>query len=118
MDKIDRRYAWIKRTLVDFEEKFGHLYPPFWEVSERICVEFCDITRRELSKIMSKRALEIDVKLLLFAIQRTTNFEGLIAKRFTGATLQDGQVGGLMLCQDWYLVKYPYFCNCTSTKSL
>ncbi|KAH9498665.1 Vacuolar protein sorting-associated protein 53 [Bulinus truncatus] len=91
LDKIDRRYAWIKRTLVDFEEKFGNLFPPDWEVSERICVEFCYITRRELSKVMQKRRVEIDVKLLLFAIQRTGNFETLIAKRFTGITLQKSQ---------------------------
>lgn len=45
MDKIDRRYAWIKRTLVDFEEKFGPLFPEAWEVSERICIEFCNVTR-------------------------------------------------------------------------
>ncbi len=45
LDKIDRRYAWIKRTLVEFEEKFGGMFPPSWEVSERICVEFCEITR-------------------------------------------------------------------------
>ena len=50
LDKIDRRYAWIKRTLVDFEEKFGHMFPPTWEVSERICIEFCETTRRELGK--------------------------------------------------------------------
>ncbi|KAI8749357.1 vacuolar protein sorting-associated protein 53 [Biomphalaria glabrata] len=91
LDKIDRRYAWIKRALVDFEEKFGHLFPPNWEVSERICVEFCHITRKELSKVMQKRRMEIDVKLLLFAIQRTSNFESLIAKRFTGVTLQKTQ---------------------------
>ncbi len=47
LDKIDRRYAWIKRTLVEFEEKFGSMFPPSWEVSERICVEFCDSTRWE-----------------------------------------------------------------------
>ena len=29
----------------------------------------------------------MDVKLLLFAIQRTGNFEALIAKRFTGITM-------------------------------
>ena len=40
---------------------------------------FC---RKELSKIMASRASEIDVKLLLFAIQRTTSFEGLLAQRF------------------------------------
>ncbi|XP_048777650.2 vacuolar protein sorting-associated protein 53 homolog [Ostrea edulis] len=91
LDKIDRRYAWIKRTLVDFEEKFGPLFPEVWEVSERICIEFCNITSSELSRIMARRTHEIDVKLLLFAIQRTTNFEALIAKRFTGVTLNETQ---------------------------
>ncbi|XP_005102675.1 vacuolar protein sorting-associated protein 53 homolog [Aplysia californica] len=91
LDKIDRRYAWIKRALVDFEEKFGHLFPPDWEVSERICVEFCHLTRKELAKVMQRRQMELDVKLLLFAIQRTSNFETLIAKRFTGVTMQKSQ---------------------------
>lgn len=48
--------------------------------------------RTELAKIMRTRAKEIEVKLLLFAIQRTTNFEGLMAKRFSGCTLVDGTV--------------------------
>ncbi|XP_023933119.1 vacuolar protein sorting-associated protein 53 homolog [Lingula anatina] len=87
LDKIDRRYAWIKRTLVEFEEKFGRLFPVSWDVSERIVVEFCEITRKELSKIMARRVTDIDVKLLLFAIQRTTNFEALLAKRFSGSTI-------------------------------
>jgi hypothetical protein len=37
---------------------------------------------------MSKRHAEIDVKLLLYAIQRTASFEGLLAQRFSGATLK------------------------------
>ena len=45
LDKIDHRYAWLKRTLMEFEEKFGRMFPPSWEVSERICVEFCEVTR-------------------------------------------------------------------------
>lgn len=36
---------------------------------------------------MHKRRSEIDVKLLLYAIQRTANFESLLAKRFTGNKL-------------------------------
>lgn len=43
-----------------------------------------------MAKLMRARAREIEVKLLLFAIQRTTNFEGLLAKRFSGSTLSDG----------------------------
>lgn len=90
LDKIDRRYAWIKRQLVDYEEKYGRMFPREWYMTERIAVEFCHITRTELGKIMRTRAKEIEVKLLLFAIQRTTNFEGFLAKRFSGCTLTDG----------------------------
>uniref|UniRef100_A0AAY4D8E2 Vacuolar protein sorting-associated protein 53 homolog n=1 Tax=Denticeps clupeoides TaxID=299321 RepID=A0AAY4D8E2_9TELE len=90
LDKIDRRYAWIKRQLVDYEEKYGRMFPEEWCMTERIAVEFCHITRTELAKLMRTRAREIEVKLLLFAIQRTTNFEGLLAKRFSGCTLNDG----------------------------
>ncbi|XP_074045259.1 vacuolar protein sorting-associated protein 53 homolog isoform X2 [Macrotis lagotis] len=90
LDKIDRRYAWIKRQLVDYEEKYGRMFPHEWYMTERIAVEFCHVTRVELAKIMRTRAKEIEVKLLLFAIQRTTNFEGLLAKRFSGSTLTDG----------------------------
>ncbi|XP_069768110.1 vacuolar protein sorting-associated protein 53 homolog isoform X5 [Narcine bancroftii] len=92
LDKIDRRYAWIKRQLVDYEEKYGRMFPVEWCMSERITVEFCHVTRIELAKIMRTRAKEIEVNLLLFAIQRTTNFEGLLAKRFSGSTLTDGIV--------------------------
>ncbi|XP_062328293.1 vacuolar protein sorting-associated protein 53 homolog isoform X2 [Osmerus eperlanus] len=90
LDKIDRRYAWIKRQLVDYEDKYGRMFPEEWYMTERIAVEFCHITRIELAKVMRTRAKEIEVKLLLFAIQRTTNFEGLLAKRFPGCTLTDG----------------------------
>lgn len=89
LDKIDRRYSWLKKHLIEFEEKFGCMFPPDWELSERIAVEFCNITRKELSKIMSARIQEIDVRLLLFAIQRTTNFEVLLGKRFSGVTLEN-----------------------------
>lgn len=56
---------------------------------------------------MTKRKAEIDVKLLLFAIQRTTNFETLLAKRFTGVTLQEIQV--IIMLQI-----YRYTCNNSS----
>ncbi|XP_043799890.1 vacuolar protein sorting-associated protein 53 homolog [Apis laboriosa] len=93
LDKIDRRYAWIKKHLLDFESKFGAIFPQDWEISERIAVQFCHVTREDLTKLMHKRRSEIDVKLLLYAIQRTTNFESLLAKRFSGITLENLDVG-------------------------
>lgn len=65
------------------------MFPQNWEVSERIAVQFCHDTREELTKIMTKRKHEIDVKLLLYAIQKTSNFENLLSKRFTGITLNE-----------------------------
>ena len=87
MDKIDRRYSWIKKQLGDFEEKFNKIFPLHWDMSERMAFEFCEITRKELTNITQKRKLEIDNKLLTFAIQRTTNFEQLLTKRFLGRSI-------------------------------
>ena len=93
LDKIDKRYAWIKRHLLDFEDKYGSVFPDAWEVSERIVVEFCSISKSELSKIMQRRRTEIDVKLLLFAINKTSQFEDLLGKRFSGCTLSEFETG-------------------------
>ncbi|EZA62262.1 vacuolar protein sorting-associated protein 53 homolog [Ooceraea biroi] len=100
LDKIDRRYAWIKKHLLDFESKFGTIFPPEWEVSERIAVQFCHVTREDLAKLMNKRRSEIDVKLLLYAIQRTGNFESLLAKRFIGSTLEAGDAKSTAVSND------------------
>lgn len=85
--KIDKRYAWLKRHLLDFEDRLGKIFPIDWEVSERITVQFCIYTRDSLKPIMQRRRSEIDVKLLLFAISKTQQFELLLAKRFTGETI-------------------------------
>lgn len=91
LDKIDKRYTWIKKHLLEFENRLGNMFPQNWEVSERIAVQFCYNTRSELSKIMGKRKNEIDVKLLLYAIQKTSAFEILLSRRFTGITLRESE---------------------------
>lgn len=85
--KIDKRYAWLKRHLLDFENRLGKVFPLDWEVSERITIQFCLLTRDSLAALMQKRRTEIDVKLLLFTIGKTQQFELLLAKRFNGLIL-------------------------------
>ena len=75
LDKVDRRYNWLKKHLIEFEERFGPLFPPDWEMSERIAAEFCRITRGDLGKLLKQRQSEVDTKLLLHAIQKTAAFE-------------------------------------------
>ena len=52
LDRIDRRYAWIKRHLLNFEERMGRIFPIDWEMSERIAVEFCNVTRYVLVSLI------------------------------------------------------------------
>ncbi|XP_015374387.1 PREDICTED: vacuolar protein sorting-associated protein 53 homolog [Diuraphis noxia] len=111
LDKINQRYAWFKRQLLQCEEKFRAMFPPQWELSERIAVEFCKITKNELSKLMVKRKNEIDVKLLLFAIQKTVAFENLMAKTFNGNTIIQNNEKSLN-----YITKQPI--NKTETEEI
>lgn len=101
MDKIDRRYSWIKRSLAEFEEKFCKIFPNHWDMSERLGFEFCIMTRKELTTIMHKRKVEIDNKLLIFAIQRTANFEQLLTKRFLGRTFPRTKEQESIAEEDW-----------------
>lgn len=87
LDQIEKRYSWFKKHLVEFEERFGRMFPPKWEVSECIAVEFCRLTANQLGKVMTNRANEMNVRLLLFAFSKTSSFENLLNQRFTGITL-------------------------------
>jgi hypothetical protein len=88
LDKIDRRYAWLKRLLIQFLDEGAKIFPASWGVDEQMCEQFCQMTREELSKLMKERAAQLEVKLLLFAIQKTTSFEKLLAQRFANSVLQ------------------------------
>jgi hypothetical protein len=82
LDKVDRRYAWFRRTLVTYEEECSSIFPTEWGIPERVAIEFCNNTRSGLTNQMSSRSGDLDVKLLLYAIQKTTSFEKTLAQRF------------------------------------
>ena len=85
LDKVDRRYSWLRRTLMTYEEESLSIFPPEWGMEERICMKFCSATRASLSKLMKARAGELEVNLLLYAIQKTTSFEKLLVQRFVNS---------------------------------
>lgn len=87
LDCIEKRFDWLKKHLMNFEDRLGRVFPPDWEISERITVRFCQITREELASLIASRVTEVDVKLLLYVIQKTTQFESLLSRRFSGTTI-------------------------------
>ncbi|XP_052743016.1 vacuolar protein sorting-associated protein 53 homolog [Bicyclus anynana] len=84
---VERRYAWLKKHLLRFEDSLAAVFPPAWRLSERLAHRFCKLTRAALAELMQARRNELDVKLLLYAIQKTYNFELLLHKRFVGSEL-------------------------------
>ncbi|KAM3174072.1 hypothetical protein ACTXT7_011285 [Hymenolepis weldensis] len=96
LDKIDHRYAWLRTNITPLERKIRTLFPQEWLVLERLIVEFCHNTRKDLEVVMQRRKAEITHNLLVFAMQRTIAFENSLSKIATGATLIEEQkkVGG------------------------
>jgi hypothetical protein len=52
---VDKRFNWLKRHLIEFEERHGPIFPPDWEMSERIAAEFCRVTRGDFTRLLGKR---------------------------------------------------------------
>jgi len=45
LDRVDRRYSWLRRALIAYEEECMSIFPPEWGMEERICIQFCQTTR-------------------------------------------------------------------------
>ncbi|RIA90779.1 Vps53-like protein [Glomus cerebriforme] len=82
LDNTSRRFSWIKRILKNFDEEHVDIFPLHWNVSEVLCVKFCEITREDLVKTLSRTGNELDVKTLLKNLQLTLEFENQLLKRF------------------------------------
>lgn len=84
LDKIDRRYAWLKRQL-KLRENMWSVFPASWKVPQIVCATFCKITRAQLAETLDAKKGEADVATLLTALQRTIEFENEMMERFAPA---------------------------------
>lgn len=89
LNGVDKRYSWIKKRLLEFEDKYGYLFPPPWEMSERMAVEFCKMTKAGLTHVMNSHPNDVRLDSLVFAMTKTKQFEELLSKRFTGDTVEE-----------------------------
>ncbi|XP_057506623.1 LOW QUALITY PROTEIN: vacuolar protein sorting-associated protein 53 A-like [Actinidia eriantha] len=85
LDKVERRYSWIKRRLRTNEE-IWKIFPPSWHVPYLLCIQFCKLTRMQIVEILDNLKEKPDVGTLLLALQRTLEFEEELADKFGGGT--------------------------------
>lgn len=89
LEKVERRYAWIKRHLKANEDVWK-IFPPAWRVPYLVCMQFCKITRAQLMEILDGARDKPEVATLLQALQRTLEFEDDLAERFGAAKERAG----------------------------
>ena len=41
---------------MELEDRLGHVFPQNWNVSERMAVQFCELTSRMVSDLLSQRS--------------------------------------------------------------
>ncbi|KAG9063912.1 Vacuolar protein sorting-associated protein 53 [Linnemannia hyalina] len=82
LDNTSRRYAWLKRLLKIHDEEHAHIFPASWDVSRILCMQFCQITRVDLTDILARSTSTADVPLLLQVLQLTLEFESQLETRF------------------------------------
>ncbi|KZP34522.1 hypothetical protein FIBSPDRAFT_924022 [Athelia psychrophila] len=88
LDNISRRFAWFRRLLGGHEAGEGRVFPIEWRVDWELFAKFAEITRDDLSVLLSKAGSSLTVKVLLDTLQQASEFEASIAKKYA-TTIED-----------------------------
>ena len=81
-ENTERRFAWLKRTLKDYSNRFESIFPDEWNLKPMLAYEFCKITKLHLDQILSSSMGSIDISVMIKILQKTLEFETYLHKRF------------------------------------
>ncbi|KAI3385999.1 hypothetical protein SNEBB_009319 [Seison nebaliae] len=88
LDSMEKRYSWMKKNLNDFDEScISQIFPPHWDMSECVAVQFCNETREQFERLLKERATEISIDSLVSCVKKTNHFEQLLNSRFNGTSI-------------------------------
>ncbi|SBS80094.1 vacuolar protein sorting-associated protein 53, putative (VPS53) [Plasmodium ovale curtisi] len=80
LDSIDRRLAWLKRELNNYENTYGHIFPKIYNIPFLIVSKFCSITKKHIVKILSFSMEEMNPVSLIQTVIKVINFENFLTK--------------------------------------
>ncbi|CAI2387225.1 unnamed protein product [Moneuplotes crassus] len=81
-ENTDRRFAWLKRTLKDYSNRFESIFPDEWNLKPMLAYEFCKTTKLHLDQILSNSHSDIDITVMIKILRKTLEFENYLHKRF------------------------------------
>ncbi|CDO68963.1 hypothetical protein BN946_scf184782.g11 [Trametes cinnabarina] len=88
LDNLSRRFAWFRRLLQTHETEQGRVFPAEWKVGWFLTAKFIEITRDDMTALLSKAGTKLTVKQLLDTLQETMEFEASLTKKF-GVSLRE-----------------------------
>ncbi|OSD06968.1 hypothetical protein PYCCODRAFT_1431153 [Trametes coccinea BRFM310] len=88
LDNLSRRFAWFRRLLQTHETEQGRVFPAEWKVGWFLTAKFIEITRDDMTALLSKAGSKLTVKQLLDTLQETMEFEASITRKF-GVSLRE-----------------------------
>lgn len=92
LDRVERRYNWLRKRLRAREEVWA-IFPEPWRVPQLLCLMFCQVTKSQVAEILDTKGSELvnNVEALLLAVKATNDFESEMARRFGGSTSEDSE---------------------------
>ncbi|CAL1706403.1 unnamed protein product [Somion occarium] len=82
LDNLSRRFAWFRRLLQTHENETGRVFPAEWRAAWYLVAKFAEITRDDMTVLLSKAGSKLTVKQLLDTLQETLEFENSIRQRY------------------------------------
>ncbi|KAF9073619.1 Vps53-like protein [Rhodocollybia butyracea] len=82
LDNISRRFSWFRRLIQTHELEQGRVFPSEWRVGWHLLAKFTEITRDDITTLLSTAGKSLTVQTLLDNIQIVAEFESSMAKKW------------------------------------
>ncbi|OLP83879.1 Vacuolar protein sorting-associated protein 53 A [Symbiodinium microadriaticum] len=107
LETAERRFAWLKRTLREFDDKYKSQFPESWRVPCGLCDLFCHVTRQHLVEILDTSHHTVDPELMIRVLLKSIDFENELARKWSVEADQDQGEGYPGPSTSQLLLKYP-----------
>lgn len=97
LDNVGRRFAWFRRVLTRHEAEMENdkdgkrVFPDDWKVGWAMFSKFSEITREDLTVVLSKVAPTLTVQQLIDTLQPTMEFEASMCRKWSTPVRADPQ---------------------------
>lgn len=87
LDHLDRRFAWLRRTLSQQSSVLTLYFQRDWQMPLVITQQFAKVTVHHLQDHLAARSYQSDPKKLFRALQKTVDFEGVMSQKYGSAAV-------------------------------